>query len=336
MAQLLRKSGAEVRGLDSGLFDACTYGPDLPAVPTTSKDIREVTPRDLEGYDAVIHLAGLSNDPLGDFNPSLTDEINHVASVELARSAKAAGVSRFIFSSSCSNYGAGGDDFLNEESELNPVTPYGRSKVDSENDIEKMASADFMPVFMRSATAYGVSPRLRFDLVLNNLVAWAYTTGDILIKSDGTPWRPIVHIEDISRAFVAALWAPSAAVANQRFNVGRSDQNFRVREIAEVVAETVPGCRIRYASDAGPDKRCYRVDCSKIQRVLPAFQPQWDVRKGAAELFQAYQQNGLTVGEFEGPRYRRIAHLKSLIESERLDSSLKWLPAAAAAGSGRA
>jgi nucleoside-diphosphate-sugar epimerase len=334
MAPLLLKAGIELSGLDSGLFDACTFGEYVPEIPGISKDIRDVEVSDLEGFDAVIHLAGLSNDPLGDFDPSLTDEINHVASHRLAQKAKVAGVKRFIFSSSCSNYGAGGEDLLNEDSPLNPVTPYGRSKVESEWDIAKLAGPDFTPVFMRSATAYGVSPRLRFDLVLNNLVAWAFTTGDILIKSDGTPWRPVVHIEDISRAFKEALLAPASAVVNQKFNVGRSDQNYRVREIAEIVAETVPGCRIRYAADAGPDKRCYRVDCSRIRQILPGFEPQWDVRKGAKELYEAYQKVGLTVDEFEGPRYKRISHLKGLVASNQVDPRLRWVPMAAAVGTG--
>lgn len=272
----------------------------------------------------MIHLAGLSNDPLGDFNPSLTYEINHAASVRLASLAKQVGIKRFIFSSSCSNYGAGGEDWLNEKSAFNPVTPYGISKVRTEQDLAKLADSDFSPTFLRNATAYGVSPRLRFDLVLNNLVAWAFTTSQVYIKSDGTPWRPIVHIEDISRAFIAVLHAPREMVHNQAFNVGRNEDNYRIRELAEIVEETVPGCRIVYAKDGLPDKRCYRVDCSKIAQTLPEFKPQWNARRGAEELYTAYQKVGLTLEDFEGARYKRITQIKQLLSTDRLDETLRW------------
>lgn len=324
MIPFLLSAGHEVTGLDSDLFRNCTFGAEPPSVPTIEKDVREVTVEDLEGFDAIVHLAGLSNDPLGDLNPDLTYEINHVASVRLAKLAKAAGVERFVFSSSCSNYGAGGEDLLNEESPFNPVTPYGRSKVMVEQDVAQLADSKFSPTFLRNATAFGVSPRLRFDLVLNNLVAWAYATGRVLIKSDGTPWRPIVHIEDISRAFLAVLEAPLDAVHNEAFNVGRNEDNYRVRELAEIVKQTVPGTEIEYAADAGPDKRCYRVDCSKIRRVLPSFQPVWDARRGAQELYDTYRKYGVTVDDFEGIRYKRIAHIRALIADGALDNSLRW------------
>src|SRR5581483_8516476 len=246
-------------------------------------DVRDVTADDLEGFDAVIHLAGLSNDPLGNLNPALTFEINHAASVRLARLAKAAGVPRFLFSSSCSNYGAAGDTLLTEDAALQPLTPYADSKVRVERDVARLADDDFSPVFLRNATAYGVSPRLRFDLVLNNLVAWAFTTGRVLIKSDGTPWRPIVHIEDIGRAFLAVLEAPRERTHNQAFNVGRTDENYRIRDLADIVKGVVPGSVIDYAKDGGPDPRCYRVDFGKITRVLPGFTPQWTARRGAQE-----------------------------------------------------
>jgi nucleoside-diphosphate-sugar epimerase len=320
----LLSAGHELTGLDSNLFVRCTFGSAIHEIPTLTKDIRDVTVSDLRGFDAVIHLAGLSNDPLGDLNPSLTFEINHRASVRLAELAKEAGVRRFLFSSSCSNYGAGGEDMLNEESPFNPVTPYGESKVLVEQDVSKLADATFSPTFLRNATAFGVSPRLRFDLVLNNLVAWAYATGRVFIKSDGTPWRPIVHIEDISRAFLAILEAPLESVHNEAFNVGRNEDNYRVRELAEIVKETVPGTEIEYAADAGPDKRCYRVDSSKIQRVLPNFQPVWNARRGAVELYETYRRIGLQVEDFEGVRYKRIAHIKALISEGALDQSLRW------------
>jgi nucleoside-diphosphate-sugar epimerase len=325
-------AGHEPTGLDTNLFGRCTFGNGIREIPSITKDIRDVTVADLRGFDAIIHLAGLSNDPLGDLNPALTYEINYLASVQLADMAKQAGVQRFLFSSSCSNYGAGGEDLLDEQSPFNPVTPYGESKVLVERDVAKLADARFCPTFLRNATAFGVSPRLRFDLVLNNLVAWACSTSRIFIKSDGTPWRPIVHIEDISRAFLAILEAPIESVHNQAFNVGRNEDNYRVRELADIVKETVPGTEIEYAADAGPDKRCYRVDCSKIRRVLPNFQPVWDARKGAKELYDAFTSIGLKVEDFEGVRYKRIAHIKSLIASGILDESLRWKTVPAQAG----
>jgi len=324
MVPMLLKKGYEVVGFDSDLYQRSTFGDGIVEIPELRKDIRDVEPKDLEGFEAVLHLAGLSNDPLGNLNPNLTHEINYLASVELAKLAKQAGVTRFIFSSSCSNYGAGGADWLNEESAFNPVTPYGVSKVKVEQDVSQLADDNFSPTFLRNATAYGVSPRLRFDLVLNNLVAWAFTTGQIYIKSDGTPWRPIVHIEDISRAFIAVLEAPRELVHNEAFNVGRNEDNYQIRDLAEIVKQTVPNCKIEYAPDAGPDKRCYRVDCSKVAQTLPNFQPQWNARKGAVELYEAYQKVGLTLEEFEGPKYQRIAHIKYLLSSGKLDENLRW------------
>ncbi|MCA9948862.1 MAG: SDR family oxidoreductase [Anaerolineales bacterium] len=335
MVPMLLEAGHEVVGMDTNLYVGSTFGeaPPSPDIVEYNKDIRDIEAADLEGFEAIIHLAGLSNDPLGDLNPDLTYEINHRASVRLAALAKEVGVQRFIFSSSCSNYGAGVEDYLDETSAFNPVTPYGRSKVMVEQDVSKMADDNFSPTFLRSGTAYGMSPRLRFDLVLNNLAAWAYTTGTVLLKSDGTPWRPIVHIQDMSRAFLAVLEAPREKVHNEAFNVGRSTENYQIREIATIVAETIPGSKVEYAANAkdakkdfnvGADKRDYRVNCDKIAETLPNYQPQWTARKGAQELYEAYKRVDLQPNEYEGPRYRRLKHIKSLMESGQLDDSLRW------------
>jgi nucleoside-diphosphate-sugar epimerase len=325
LVPMLISAGHEVVGLDSDLYARCTFGDSLPDNPSIRKDLRDVEAKDVEGFDAVMHLAALSNDPLGNLNPNLTYDINHHASVRLAKLAKQVGVPRYIFSSSCSTYGAAeGDQMLTEEAKFNPVTPYGESKVFVEKEVAQLADDNFSPTFLRNATAYGVSPRMRFDIVLNNLVAWAFSTGKVLIKSDGTPWRPIVHIEDISRAFIAVLNAPREVIHNQAFNVGRNDQNYMIREIADIVKQTVPGCEIEYAQDAGPDKRSYRVDFSKIAKMLPEFQPQWDAHKGAQELYEAYRKAGLKLDEFEGPKFKRIDHIKLLLRDGLLNESLRW------------
>lgn len=325
MAPMMVEAGHEVVGIDTDLYRRSTFGPWREGIRTLVKDVRALERSDLAGFDAVVHLAALSNDPLGDLDPELTYDINHLASVHIARVAKAAGVGRFVFASSCSNYGAAGDAPVDETSELNPVTAYGKTKVLVEQDVAKLADDRFTPTFLRCATAYGASPRLRFDVVLNNLVAWAFTSGKVFLKSDGSPWRPIVHIEDISRAFLAVLAAPREVVHAQAFNVGRNDQNYRIREIAEIVKETVPGCEIAFAADAGPDKRNYRADFTKISRALPAFEPQWDARKGAKQLYDAYRAVGLELEDFEGPRYRRIDQLKRLMVEGHLGPDLRWI-----------
>jgi nucleoside-diphosphate-sugar epimerase len=325
LVPMLLQKDHEVIGLDTDLYQMCTFDGEVPDINTIATDVRDLHDDDLTGFDAIIHLAGLSNDPLGDYRPELTEEINARAAVRLAELAKGVGVKRFLFASSCSNYGAAGADFLSEEAAFNPVTPYGISKVKVEAALRRMADGGFSPTFIRASTAYGLSPRIRFDLVTNNLTAWAFTTGQVYLKSDGSPWRPIVHIEDISRAYIAALEASRELIYNEAFNVGTTTENYQIRDIAEIVREVVPGCRIEYAPDAGPDKRCYRVDCNKIARVLKDFKPQWTARRGIEQLYEAYKRVGLSLEEFEGPKFKRIAHIKKLVEEGKLDENLRWV-----------
>lgn len=325
LVPVLMRHGFDVAGLDTSFFSDCGFSNGHRPAAGGRADVRDLDARSLAGFDAVVHLAALSNDPLGDLNADWTYDINFRGTVHLARLAREAGVRRFVLASSCAMYGASSpDDLLTEDAPLAPITPYAISKVRSEEDLSKLADRDFSPVYMRNATAYGVSPRLRADIVLNNLVGWAVTTGTIRILSDGTPWRPLVHAEDIAEATVALLQAPRDAVHNQAFNVGANTENYQVRDLAEIVRETVPGCTVEYAPGGEPDPRTYRVDFSKIARLVPAFACRWNARLGARELYERYRREDLTRDDFFSRRFVRIAQLKHLIAGARLDSTLRW------------
>jgi nucleoside-diphosphate-sugar epimerase len=323
MAPVLTAAGHEVVGLDSGLYEPCVLGPVPADPPGHTVDLRDVTLEHLADVDAVIHLAALSNDPLGALAPDLTYDINHRASTRLARLARDAGVSRFLYASTCSVYGAsGGGGLVAEDAPLRPVTPYAESKVLVEDDLHELADADFTPVYLRNATAFGYSPRLRADIVLNNLVGHAYLSGEVLVLSDGTPWRPLVHAADIARAFAAALVAPRDAVHDKAFNIGTERNNVTVAEIAAEVVEAVPGSRLRITGEAGADPRSYRVDFSRFRDAIPGFDCEWTVKAGALELIDAYQKHGLTTASFER-RFTRLAWLKDETARGAVDDTLR-------------
>jgi nucleoside-diphosphate-sugar epimerase len=324
LVPLFSAAGHEVVGLDSLLFDGCAFGDPPEPVAAIRKDIRDVTPGDLEGFDLVVHLAAISNDPLGDLNPDVTMDINFRATESLAKAAKAAGVPRFLYSSSCSLYGAHGDAPIDETAEMYPVTPYGESKVLSEQALMALADDTFSPTYLRNATAYGVSPRLRGDLVVNNLTGFAFTTGQVFLKSDGRAWRPLVHIEDISRAFLAIAEADVALGHNRAFNVGATDENYLVRDVAEIVESEVEGSTIVFSDQAAADLRNYRVNCDLIHETFPNFVPQWTVRRGVQELRDQFAKHGLTIDDLEGDRFMRIRHVRRHLDDGSLSPELRW------------
>lgn len=324
MTPMLAEAGYEVVGLDTDYYAECTLVPDRYTAPAVRKDLRDLTPRDLEGFDAVIHLAALSNDPIGNLNTAWTDAINFQASVSLAQLAKAAGVRRFLFSSSCIMYGMSEAAGVNETSPLDPKTEYARSKVQAERAIAALAGGGFSPTFLRNGTVYGLSPRMRFDTVLNNLVGAAATTGKVVLHSDGKPWRPVIHVQDVSRAFLHVLEAPIETVHNQAFNNGDDRMNHQIMELAEVVVRTVPGCTLEVRSSADADQRTYKTQFSKFARAFPAFRFEWDIRRGAQELCEAFRAVGLTEADFTDRRFTRLKWLRYLLESGRLDQSLRW------------
>ena len=324
VAPLLADAGHDVVGLDTFFYRGCDFGSEVGQVESLSRDVREVGPAELEGFDAIVHLAALSNDPLGDFDAELTAEINCDATLRLARAGREAGVRRFVFASSCSMYGASETDVaVDEDAPLKPLTAYAESKVRSEEGLVELAGPDFAPVSMRNATVFGVSPRLRLDIVLNNLAAWSHTTGRIRLLSDGSAWRPLVHVRDVAKATLALLDAPEEQIRGEAFNVGSNDQNYLVRELAEQLSE-ITGCVVEVAEGSSADQRSYRVDFSKLGRLLPGLTLDWNAERGGRELVDAYRRVGLTTDEFDSDRFVRLRRLRRLLDEGALDASLRW------------
>jgi nucleoside-diphosphate-sugar epimerase len=324
----LQAAGHDVLGLDTFFFEDCSVGlADREEVPALRMDVRDVEPSDLRGVDAVVHLAGLSDDPRETVKPEIIHAINHHGAVHLARSARAAGVGRFLLASSCRVYESGRPERLTEDASLGPMTPYEFSKAGAEEDVARLADDEFSPILMRCATAYGISPRLRADLVLNNLVCWAYTTGRARIKSDGTWWRPLIHVQDLAQAFVEALDAPRALVHGQAFNVGTHGENYQISELAEIVRQAVPGSSVEYAPEDIENACNYRVDFTKLSRTFPRFKPHWNALFGAKDLYRALQDAGVTRDDLEGRKYIRLRQLRHLLASTRVDEQLRWVTA---------
>ncbi len=327
LAPILIQRGHEVVGIDTGYYrDGWLYSrqADTPLqAMTINKDLRNITREDLEGFDAVVHLAELSNDPLGQNKPEITHKINHLGSVNIAKLCKEVGVKRFVYTSSCSVYGAGTSDFLDESSATNPQTAYAECKVNVERDLSQLADNTFSPVYLRNGTAYGASPRMRFDIVLNDLSALAWTEKNIAMLSDGQPWRPLVHVLDICKAIYCSLEAPADSIHNQIFNVGDSTANYQVKEIAEIVGNEFPGCKVTFGDSTG-DNRSYRVNFDKITNNLPGFSCDWNAEKGAEQLHSVFKQIDMSVETFKAKPFTRLKQLNYLIATNQIDDEFFW------------